>query len=158
MLGMKAPDPSTDAAGTAGADGGAARSVSASKRPLRLRYGVAIAAVAVAFALRMALFGTLETRLAFAFFLPAAMIAAWYGGLGPGLLAVVLGLLLGDYFFLPPHRALGPLGDAERTAVVFYAVTATLAVMLIDNLHGRIRALERKLKELRNGSKNTAGE
>ena len=39
--------------------------------------------------------------LPFGFFLPATMVAAWYGGFGPGLLAAFLGLLRGDYFFLP---------------------------------------------------------
>lgn len=99
----------------------------------------------VAFVLRGALFGELNNRLPFAFFLPAAMIAAWYGGFGPGLLAAAAGLLLGDYFFLPPHQAGAPLGEAERTAITVYAITSTLAVTLIENLHGRIRRLKGRL-------------
>jgi len=51
------------------------------------RYAVAIAAVAVAFAIRYGIYGTLDNRLPFAFFTSATLIAAWYGGLGPGLLA-----------------------------------------------------------------------
>lgn len=112
-------------------------------KPTRLhRYGVAVGAVLIAFFLRLVLFGELDNRLPFAFFLPAAIVAAWYGGLGPGLLAAAAGLLLGDYFFLPPHHALGPLGAAERTSIVVFAGTSTLAVVLIGNLHARIRSLE----------------
>ncbi|HSQ04058.1 MAG TPA: DUF4118 domain-containing protein, partial [Burkholderiales bacterium] len=70
--------------------------VLAARRPLALSYGIAIVSVAIAFALRWALYGILDTRLPFAFFLPAAMVAAWHGGLGPGLLAAGAGLLLGD--------------------------------------------------------------
>ena len=108
-------------------------------------YAVAVMLVAAAFALRFWLYGGLSNRLPFAFFLPAAMIAAWYGGLGPGMLAAATGLLLGDYFFLPPHQSLGPLGQAERTSVGIYAVTSTLAVYLIGNLQNRVCNLECEL-------------
>lgn len=122
--------------------------VAAARWPATLSYAIAIGAVAVAFVLRWALFGILDTRLPFAFFLPAAMVAAWYGGLGPGLLAAGAGLLLGDYFFLPPHISWGPLSEADRTALTIYALTSTIAVMLFDNLHVRIRRLECELKRL----------
>ncbi len=115
------------------------------RRPVAMSYAVAVAAVVAAFLLRWALFGILDTRLPFAFFLPAAMVAAWYGGFGPGLLAAGAGLLLGDYFFLPPHNAWGPLSEADRTALTIYALTSTFAVMLFDNLHLRIRKLECEL-------------
>ncbi|MFN7085787.1 MAG: DUF4118 domain-containing protein [Burkholderiales bacterium] len=108
-------------------------------------YVVAAGLVVLAFVLRFEFYGGLDNRLPFAFFLPAAMVAAWYGGLGPGMLAAVAGLLLGDYFFLPPHRAFGPLGEAERTAVGVYAVTSILAVMLLGNLQNRVRNLECEL-------------
>ena len=119
-------------------------------------YGIAIAGVCLAFLLRWALYGSLDTRLPFAFFLPAAMVAAWYGGLGPGLLAAGIGLLLGDYFFLPPHVAWGPLGEAERTSITIYALTSTLSVVLFDNLHVRIRRLECELRKRDTRSDDTA--
>ena len=133
-------------------------SVQPKSRPTSLaRYGVAVGVVVIAFLLRWALFGYLDNRLPFAFFLPAAMIAAWYGGMGPGLLAAGAGLLLGDFFFLPPHNALGPLGDAERTVITVYAITSTLAVMLMESLQVKIRRLERALKKDRSGDPGTAG-
>lgn len=118
-------------------------------RGWRKRYGMALGAVAIAFFLRGVVLADLDNRLAFAFFLPAAMMAAWYGGLGPGLAAAAIGLLIADFFFLPPHHALGPVGPAERTAITVYALTSTLAVFLIDNLHGRIRDLEAELADSR---------
>ena len=111
------------------------------RRALVARVGVALAIVAVAFFARYSLFGDVN-RFAFLFFVPAALIAVWYGGIVPGLLAAALGLMLGDYFFLSGHEALGELRDAERMQIGIYAVTTTLCVMLFENLHERIRRLE----------------
>jgi K+-sensing histidine kinase KdpD len=115
------------------------------QRSWLLRYGVAIGVAAGAFLLRYTVFDASDHRFPFLFFVPAAMVAAWYGGLGPGLLTTAAGLLLGDSFFLAGHRTVGPLGDAERIAIGLYAVSTTLCVMLFENLHNRIRRLEHAL-------------
>ena len=94
-------------------------------------------------------FGTDDHRFPFIFFVPAAMIAAWYGGMAPGLVATVGGLLLGDYFFLSSHEALGAVREGERMGIGLYAVTTTLCVMLFENLHNRIRRLEHALERAR---------
>jgi K+-sensing histidine kinase KdpD len=104
-----------------------------------MRYGVALVALGAAFALRYVLYGGLDNRLPFAFFVPATIIAAWYGGFGPGMLAAVGGLLLGDYFFLPPHHSLGPIGEPERLAIGLYAMNVTLIVAALGHLHARLR-------------------
>lgn len=119
------------------------------RRPLAARYGVAVGLVVFAFALRYWMFGTDDHRYPFIIFVPAAMIAAWYGGMGPGLLATAAGLLLGDYFFLSSHEALGPVRERERIAIGLYAVITTLCVMLFANLHNRIRRLEHALERAR---------
>ena len=119
------------------------------RRSFAARYGVAVGMVILAFALRYWIFGALEHRFPFIFFVPAAMIAAWYGGMAPGLLATIAGLMLGDYFFLSDHEALGPVRDIERLAIGLYAVTTTLCVMLFENLHNRIRRLEHALDRAR---------
>ena len=128
------------------ASGGAWRRIW--QRPTRLmRYGIAVFLVLLAFALRWAIFGHLDHRLPFTFFLVAVMVAAWYGGLGPGMLAAAAGLLLGDYFFLPQHGAYAQLSDAARTAITLYAINSTLIVVLMEALHARIRRLEAALEK-----------
>jgi K+-sensing histidine kinase KdpD len=104
--------------------------------PLK-RYSVAIGAVLLAFVLRYWLYGTLDHRIPFGFFLSATTVAAWYGGLGPGLLAAVAGLLLGDYFFLPRHSAETVMGEPERTAIGLYALNCVLVVLLFWRMHMR---------------------
>jgi K+-sensing histidine kinase KdpD len=123
------------------------------RRPTVLqRYAVAVAAIAVAFGLRYGIYGTLDYRIPFGFFTTSTLIAAWYGGLGPGMLAAVTGLLLGDHFFLPPHESdSGTLGEAERTAIGAYAMTSTLIVVLFWRLHSRLREVEDELQKLQGG-------
>jgi len=115
------------------------------------RYAVAVGVVALAFALRYGIYGTLDHRLPFAFFLPATIIAAWYGGLGPGLLAALAGLLLGDYFFLPKQEAGGSVGEPERIVIGLYAMNSALIVLLFWHLHTRLRDVDDELRELKGG-------
>jgi len=115
------------------------------------KYAVAVIAVAVAFALRYGLYDTLENRIPFAFFTLSTLIAAWYGGLGPGLVAAVGGLLLADYFFLPPHSPARGLGETERTAIGIYAMTSTLIVVLFWHLHTKLRDLQDELRKTQAG-------
>ncbi|MCC7483475.1 MAG: DUF4118 domain-containing protein [Burkholderiales bacterium] len=112
------------------------------------RYAVAIGAVLIAFGMRYWLYGTLENRIPFSFFTLSTLIAAWYGGLGPGLVAAVAGLALADYFFLPPHSPEQGVGDTERTAIGIYAMTNTLIVVLFWRLHTRLREAEDRLRRL----------
>jgi signal transduction histidine kinase/CheY-like chemotaxis protein len=65
-----------------------------------LRYFVSIAATAVAFTTRLLLNSALGHVAPLLMFTLSVMVSAWYGGLGPGLLATALSLLLGNYFFI----------------------------------------------------------
>ncbi len=121
------------------------------RRSVAMRYGIAVLAVLIAFAIRYAIYGDLQNRLVFVFFVPAAMVAVWYGGIGPGILATVLGLLLGDYFFMMSRKALWPLGNRESMAVGAYTVTTLLCVSLCERLHERIRQFELALDDERHG-------
>ena len=58
-----------------------------------VRYAAAPAMVALALALREALAPLLPGQTIFLYFVPPVLLAAWIGGLGPGLLATVLSIL-----------------------------------------------------------------
>jgi diguanylate cyclase (GGDEF)-like protein/PAS domain S-box-containing protein len=66
------------------------------------RYLASVAIFAVALALRFALL-PIEDRLAFLTFYPAAVLAFYLTGFGPGLLMVGLSAVAGLYIFTPPH-------------------------------------------------------
>jgi signal transduction histidine kinase len=69
------------------------------------------------------------------------MVSAWYGGLGPGLLATGLSALALDFFFVHPIFALGTeLADGVRLAVF------VLVAVLISSLNAARRRLELELR------------
>ena len=68
-------------------------------------YGLAGAAVAGAFLIRLAIDPILGDRQPFPMFYLAVAFATWLGELGPALLALVLGYLLGDFFFVPLSKS-----------------------------------------------------
>jgi signal transduction histidine kinase/CheY-like chemotaxis protein len=69
------------------------------------QYFVAIAATAVALTARFLLEPALGNVAPLLVFTLSVVVASWYGGLGPGLLATALSLLLGDYFFIAASAA-----------------------------------------------------
>jgi two-component system, LuxR family, sensor kinase FixL len=86
-----------------------------------VRYGIAIAAFALALALEYALgwFLPLRGEASYLFFLPAIVLASAFCGWGPGLLATLLGLLFG-LLFIVDFRAL--TASDVVNAIIFIAV------------------------------------
>jgi len=66
------------------------------------RYGFAVLAVAIALLVKLLLAPLIQEESPFLLFFAPLVVSAWYGGLGPGLLATVLASLSSDYFFLIP--------------------------------------------------------
>ena len=69
-------------------------------RGLWQRYGLAVAAVAAAFLVK-ALLQNATKESPFLVFIAAVMVSAWYGGAGPGFVALLLSVALASAFFLP---------------------------------------------------------
>jgi PAS domain S-box-containing protein len=65
-------------------------------------YIVAVLLVAAALLVRWVLRAWFGNNVPYLQFFPAILIAAWYGGLGPGMLATGLSALAAMYVFLPP--------------------------------------------------------
>src|ERR671938_971588 len=94
-----------------------------------LRYGVAAFAVGVALGLKLLLDPLITEQSPFLLLAGAVVVGAWFGGLGPGLLATVLGALGADYFFLPPEGAFTGPAVAFLPLLLF-----TLQGILISSL------------------------
>lgn len=69
------------------------------------RYGVAVGIVALALVLTFPLMRFIDSS-AFAVFFVAVMLSAWYGGLGPGLLATGFAVVAIDDWLFPPFGTL----------------------------------------------------
>jgi K+-sensing histidine kinase KdpD len=76
------------------------------EKPARIvRYGISLASVGLAF-LVASLLPSRADPSHFTLFFAATMISAWFGGLGPELLATVLSALSLDYFFFAPIHSI----------------------------------------------------
>ena len=87
--------------------------------PTRTHYWTAIAAVLLLLMLRWGLHPWLQDRASFIIFVPAILLAAALGGLGPGLLATGLSVALGVLLLLSTGRLTHP---ELLEAIVFAAV------------------------------------
>ena len=113
--------------------------------PVAARYGVAIVAWFLALLLTLWLAPHL-TRVIFLMFWPAVIAAAWYGGRGPALLAIVLSMLSVDYFLLPPVHQIGPHDFFDLLTLGVFGVLAAGASELTSRL--RIAEARRITSEL----------
>ena len=95
-----------------------------SRRKALLCYALAPAAVAIAFLLRLALAPALGDDARYLLFVPAVLVAAGLGGLGPGLTATGLGAVLG--FFLTTASPTDSMTEVVN-AVVFVLIGAGIS-------------------------------
>jgi signal transduction histidine kinase len=93
---------------------------------------VALAAVAGAFAARLILEPILGEVAPLLLFSLAVVVASWYGGLGPGLVATLAGVFIGDFFFIEPLYTFHIAGRtlARQTELGLFIVTGTLVSVL----------------------------
>lgn len=75
-------------------------STPAQRRRSLIAYGLAVATVGVTAVLKLVLSNVFMQDTPFLLLIGAVMLAAWYGGLGPGLLATVLADVASNYFFM----------------------------------------------------------
>jgi two-component system sensor kinase FixL len=107
-----------------------------------LHYGLAVLSVAIAVgsALLLQRFELRESS-----FLIAIAVTVWFGGMGPGLLAIVLSDLSIDYFFLPPIYSI-----SFDLSHVPYFIVFTLFGLSISWLSASRRRAEQYLRQARN--------
>jgi PAS domain S-box-containing protein len=97
-------------------------------------YVFAIAAAAIAFAVRYVLHPILQDRFAFLFFAIAALLVEFFGGLGPALLVAASGLVIGGYFFVPPFDSFAVPEGFELIIISFYIVAVLVGIILVESL------------------------
>lgn len=65
---------------------------------------------------------------------PAVVFAAWFCGLGPSLVVMILAFLSEQYWFVTPEHSLKIVGTAEQaSAVVYFAVSLAIIVFADNN-------------------------
>jgi PAS domain S-box-containing protein len=121
------------------------------QRPRVVYYGAAVAAAILALLIQyllVPLFGVNPDASPFMVFFAAVVVAAWFGGLGPGLVATGLSTLLSWYFFLTPQYTfeLGSFGQGLRLAV--FVLEGVVISLLAQALHSARREAETTALEL----------
>ena len=102
-----------------------------------LRYVVSVITVAAALGLNL-LSWPLVQRSPSSLFFASVMMSAWYGGLGPGILATVLSALSLDYFFIAPVNSI----KLDWSAIVRLSVFLLVALLTSYLTAARKRAEE----------------
>jgi signal transduction histidine kinase/PAS domain-containing protein/putative methionine-R-sulfoxide reductase with GAF domain len=101
------------------------------ERPALVRYGVAVVATLLALAVTSSIAPYLE-RLIFVLFWPAVIGAAWFGGLGPAILASALSVLLVDYFLIGPPGEVSPASPEDLIPLAVFLLASTAVAMLTN--------------------------
>ncbi|HEY9853654.1 MAG TPA: PAS domain S-box protein [Leptolyngbyaceae cyanobacterium] len=112
-------------------------------------YAVAILNVAIALVLTWLLNFQINMRFSpFLLFFGAVIASAWYGSLGPGLLATALSGIAGAYFFIPPTDSLRMTwGEALRLGI--FELQGILISAIIAALHSSKKRIEANLLKLK---------
>lgn len=100
------------------------------KASLPARCGLAVGFVAAALLGRLALDPILANNHPYTAFELATVLAACFGGAGPGLLALGLGYVAADWYFIPPRHSLFIMDQPDVAGVTtFYFLTGMLTML-----------------------------
>jgi PAS domain S-box-containing protein len=110
------------------------------------RYGIAVLAVALFVTIKLLLAQTPIPQSPFLLLSAAVMVAAWFGGLGPGLLATGLATLAGDYFFWAPFGSFAGPG-LNALPLVLFALQGVLISSLVQALRSTTARAESSAQE-----------
>ena len=117
-------------------------------------WGYGIAALSVAAALTVSRLPAIHLQDApVSLFLCAVILSAWFGGIGPGLVATALSLLAFNYYFLPPIHSLGVKPDEIPRLVIF-----TVSALFVGLLSAAQRSATESLRRARDDLKLTVQE
>ena len=123
------------------------------------RYGLAVVAVGLAAAVKWLVDPALEAESPFLLFVVAIVVGAWFGGLGPGLFATGLALVVCDYLFLAPLYSFGIDGPGRLFDLLLFGGVGVAVSALVASMHAaRLRSAtsERRFRLLVQGAKDYA--
>ena len=108
-----------------------------------VRYAVSLIVTALGLLVRSFLSPVLGTDAPLLVSILAVMFSAWYGGLGPGLIAIVVSAIVGKYFFIPPLLSLGFDRFSDVLRVVLFVAISLCATWLTESLRATAEARRR---------------
>src|SRR4029077_7308419 len=118
------------------------------------RYAIAVLSVGIAIVVAELLTVFLHTEPIASSMIAAVMLAAWFGGFGPGLLAIALAVLAIHYYVTPPVNSFAPKGNlfslevAELPRLILFSVAALLIAFLSSAQRAAAQSLRRSRDDL----------
>jgi PAS domain S-box-containing protein len=118
------------------------------------RYGIAVLSVVIAIVVAGLLTIFLHTEPIASSMIAAVMFAAWFGGFGPGLLAIALAVLAIHYYVAPPINSfalksnLFSLGIAELPRLILFSIAALFVTFLSSAQRAAAKSLQRSRDDL----------
>ena len=89
----------------------------------------------IAFLIRLGLDPWVQDKFAFAAFIIATTLVAWYGGFGPSLLTFLLGFVLANWFFIPPRHMFEFTGMTNLGTNVTSSFVGLTIIFFGRNMH-----------------------
>ena len=118
------------------------------------RYATAVVSVAMAIGVTHLLTVFLHTEPIASAMMSAVMLAAWFGGFGPGLLAIALAVLAIHYYVTPPVNSFAPKGNlfsleaAELPRLILFSIAALFIAFLSSAQRAAAQSLRRSRDDL----------
>lgn len=110
-------------------------------------YGIAVVAVGVATALRLLINPWITLETPFLTYFLAVLLAAWLGGLGPGLFSALLSTVTASYFFIPPYYT-WTFTYGEIIPLIIFCLEAAACSVVSERWKHALRALRTSQQEL----------
>src|SRR5262245_55420228 len=111
------------------------------------RYGMAVLSSGVILVICLFLDRLVSGGLPLTLFIIPVAVSAWFGGLGPGLLATLLCGLASDYFLTEPHFSFLSMDTADWERWGLFLATSGLLNWLIEKMHVARQEVETRARE-----------
>lgn len=118
------------------------RAISTFRNSVYASFSIGLVPVVIVLALNLFFKSFLHNYLPMTLFLSSIAISAWMGGIGPGLLATLVGAIAECYFFIEPKYTFS-LIPHDRVRLTIYILEG----VLISLVFGEIRKFKRRISE-----------
>lgn len=110
-------------------------------------YILAMGSVAIAFVFHSLVVNSLGSLSPYLFFLAAISFVSWMGGLGPGILASGLSVLVADHFATGPFGTFAEKSLPDLASMILFFVVGCFNAALFHSLYRTIHTKERTLEQ-----------
>ena len=117
------------------------------KLPLWLRYTIPLLAVGLMIPVRILLIEWVEGRYPLILFIIPVIVATWWGGAGPGLLAAITGVIAGASLLAPYNLQLDSAFGYQRLAL--FTTVCSICIFVITQLHNARQEAEENERQLK---------